>query len=279
MIRNWHQWKLLGTKERKKNFDHRSHHVNSFSWFCQYKSKEIREHTLRCLREEVGLGSPPMKNYTNENESINAFLKESVNYKKQQWAVFNQKMKKLVEQQQREVEKAVIGCGKYRLRPEYIFLAVDEEKLFRMTEAQRLRHLKKLITCSIRDSQQACSTNTSNDDVQQNSHDITVGQFRLGEANSLSVSYEEAITDTRIPKEIAERIWAKAVILTTESNAITFAPGLGTQHRMVKSTSGPSPYLVIAKESEYKCDEKCLQYKSLSICSHTVAVAESNGEL
>jgi len=31
--------------------------------------------------------------------------------------------------------------------------------------------------------------------------------------------------------------------------------------------------------SEYKCDDKCPQYKSLKICSHTVAAAGSNGDI
>ena len=69
-------------------------------------------------------------------------------------------------------------------------------------------------------------------------------------------------------------------MLITESNAITFAPGFGKRDRMVKSTSGLSPHLVIAtKEFQYKCDDKCPKYKSLSLCLHRVTAAESNGEL
>lgn len=66
-------------------FSDRKSHKPLFSWFTQYKAKEFKEHTLRCLREEVGLGSPPKAYYTNDNESINSLLKESTNYKKQQW--------------------------------------------------------------------------------------------------------------------------------------------------------------------------------------------------
>ena len=40
---------------------------------------------------------------------------------------------------------------------------------------------------------------------------------------------------------------------------------------MVKSKSGSTLY-------HYKCDDRCPQHKSLHICSHTVAAAESNGE-
>ena len=62
-------------------------------------AREFREHTLCSLRENADLGSPRKAFYTNGNESINAVLKECVNYKKQQWGIFNQKMKKAVEQQ------------------------------------------------------------------------------------------------------------------------------------------------------------------------------------
>lgn len=76
--------------------DRKSHQAQYFSWFNKYKAKEFREHTLRFVREEASLGSPPKAFYTNDNESINAVLKEHVDYKKQQWGVLNQKMKKLL---------------------------------------------------------------------------------------------------------------------------------------------------------------------------------------
>ena len=112
------------------------------------------------------------------------------------------------------------------------------------------------------------------------SHDITVGQFQLGQINSLSVLCEDATVATRLPKETIEGIWTKAAMLKSDSNAITFAPGCGKKDRMVKSMSKVSPHLVtVTKNSQYKCDESCLQHKSLAVCSHVVAAAESNGDL
>ena len=67
--------------------DCKSHRVQFFSWFMKYKAHEFREYTLCFLREEAGLGSPLKAFYTNDSESINAVLKERVDYKKQQWAV------------------------------------------------------------------------------------------------------------------------------------------------------------------------------------------------
>ena len=201
------------------------------------------------------MGSPPKPYYTNDNESINSLLKETINYKKkQQWGMFNDKMKKLVEQQQREVEKAVTNCGRFRLQSEYSFLAVAEDKWFRMIEEQRIQHLKKFKTCSVRQMDQMDQESFSSQPGHSlQSHDITVGQFQLGQINSLSVSCEDATVATRLPKETVEGIWTKAAMLKSDSNAVTFAPGCGKKDRMVKSMSKVSPHLVtVTKNSQYK---------------------------
>ncbi len=130
--------------------DRKAHQTNFHTWFVKYKAEEFRRCTLRSLREDVGLGSPPVGFYPNDSESINALLKESLNYKKQQWAIFNEKMKKIVDQQQQEVEKSIIGYGEYQLRGHYSFLAVPEEKWFSMSKEQRMQCIKKLNTCTVR---------------------------------------------------------------------------------------------------------------------------------
>ena len=51
---------------------------------------------------------------------------------------------------------------------------------------------------------------------------------------------------------------------------------------MVQSYGGSAPHLAKvrgASQANYVCDEKCPQFKSLHICAHTVAAAETNGAL
>ena len=49
---------------------------------------------------------------------------------------------------------------------------------------------------------------------------------------------------------------------------------------MVESRGGKRPHLVISgKGGQFKCDKDCLNYKSIGICSHTVAVAHINNKL
>ena len=91
------------------------------------------------------------------------------------------------------------------------------------------------------------------------------------------MSHKEAFATTKVPHATAEAIWNKATVLIGEENAVVVAPGCGPKDKMVKSKSGTVPHLVTA--TKYKCDDKCPQYKSLSICSHTVAAAQFNSEV
>ena len=82
-----------------------------------------------------------------------------------------------------------------------------------------------------------------------------------------------------VPRSVLDGIWEKAFELATDPNAIASAPGYDKGHT-VKSSSGRRPHLVMAKnKGQYCCDSDCGNHKSLGICSHSVAVAEIDGEL
>ena len=59
--------------------------------------------SITCIRENVGLGSPPTIFTTNASESINSVLKKQVGYKKTQWPEFVKEMKQLVDAQRSEI--------------------------------------------------------------------------------------------------------------------------------------------------------------------------------
>ena len=56
-----------------------------FRYFKQHKAPVIRHNMLRCYRETVGLGSPPAAYRTNASESVNAVIKQHVQYKASHW--------------------------------------------------------------------------------------------------------------------------------------------------------------------------------------------------
>jgi hypothetical protein len=94
---------------------------------------------------------------------------------------------------------------------------------------------------------------------------------------------EDGIANTHLTKPTAEGIWKKAAMFVGEEKAIVSAPGFGPNDKMVKSKSGTTPHLVTVAKSnkmvQYKCDDKCPQYKSVYICSHTIAAAELNRDV
>ena len=118
-------------------------------WFLANKSHVIRDNMLRPIREECGLGCPPEPFTTNASESINAMLKRKVNYKRSKFPTFVDKVKELIKEQQKEVERAVIGRGKYKLEYQYQSLGVPESKWFVMTSQQRNTHLSKLQSAAL----------------------------------------------------------------------------------------------------------------------------------
>lgn len=130
--------------------DRKQYSPHFHTWFMKHKAEIFCDHTLRPLREDVGLGSPLRPFYTNDNKSVNALLKECVAFKKQQWPMFNSKVKKYVDDLLNEMEKAIIGCGQYRLKPQYKHLGIPEETWFKMNAEQRLRHIKKFNFCQVR---------------------------------------------------------------------------------------------------------------------------------
>ena len=62
---------------------------------------------------------------------------------------FIQHLKAVIDEQIREVERAVIGWGKYCFKEQYSSLQVPETQWFRMTEKQWLDHMKKVSTAEV----------------------------------------------------------------------------------------------------------------------------------
>ena len=103
-----------------------SANIDSFlSWF-QTKSVVIKDTMLSTIREECGLSSPPVPFTTNACETANSMLKNHTNYKKSEIFEFLQKLKGLINEQEREIERAIVGRGKYELRPQYHLFSVLE---------------------------------------------------------------------------------------------------------------------------------------------------------
>ena len=98
--------------------------------------------------------------------------------------------------------------------------------------------------------------------------------------HTLSCDVTNASEKLDVPLLCLQGIWSKAEKLLTKKEAIVPAPGQVPEARMVLSYSGKVPHMVTPNKSRsFCCDSSCVNWKSLDICSHTVAVAEVNGKL
>ena len=234
------------------------------NWFQTFKVPVIRNSMIQPVREECGLGSPPAQFTTNASETANYMLKHKVDYKRSELPEFLHKFKELIQEQEREVEKAVIGRGKFELRTQYRSWYVPESKWFTMTTSQREQHLRKFSEASLSDVSQ--SDNSAKDGTPH----ISVGR----DSSTLSVRIEVFANAVRVPINSLEGIWNKASELLKTENAIVPAPG-NPNAKLVLSYKGPRPHLVTQKkDGNFVCDSDCPNWKGLGICAHAIAVAE-----
>ena len=63
---------------------------------------------LKTVRTEAGIGSPPQPFTTNASETTNSVIKAHVAYKHIQLMEFVNHLKDVVDEQEREVERAVV---------------------------------------------------------------------------------------------------------------------------------------------------------------------------
>ena len=109
LLQSWHALESSSIANMDKFID----------YFSSRKVAVIRDSMLRQVREECGLGCPPDNFTTNASESVNAMLKHKVNYKRNELPVFIEKVRELIKEQQQEVERAIIGRGKFQFREHY----------------------------------------------------------------------------------------------------------------------------------------------------------------
>ena len=221
-------------------------------WFVKHCRDVIVKYMLPYVREKAGLGSPPSPYYTNEVESKNKVLKEKVEYKSCQLPEFVEKINDLIVEQKNEVERAIISTGEYRIRKEYSHLAVESSRWFKMNREQRQRKIDRFMKTVVTDNNERPSTS--------------------------SLASPCPLDSLELPSQLKESMMVKANDLANDETAIVQAPGDDSAW-IVRSYHGKRPHYVKASKSSFSCDEQCLSYKSMKVCSHTLAVAMKTDSL
>ena len=255
-------------------------------WFKQYKGNLLKKKMLKPVRTKAGLGNQPLQFTTNASESINAVLKRKVGYKKSELPEFLDELRKVIDEQEHELERAVINKGKYRLGVQHRKLEILESHWFmKMSLTQRESHIKKVLSLQVGSKivpPRARLSVALNDGDHSNKPSCSRQLFPQSQSSErmLSIDVSQFCESVLIPRSVLDAIWRKGNELLNDSNSICMVPGGNSKDRIVKSSSGPRPHIVTAKKKgQYTCDGECPNWKSLRVCSHTVAAAEDNNDL
>lgn len=232
------KWKLLDSKE---NGD-----VSQFvQWFQCHKGATIRSTMLKPVRVKAGMGDNPPAFSTNASESINAVLKHKVEYKRNELPDFLDKLREVMEEQEREVERAVVDCGKYKFQERFRNLQKSEHEWYtKMSFTQRSTHLKRVQSTCV--TQSKSKVKSANKTSKATCSRKLVSEFDKVRG-SLTVAVEEFSDIVMTPSQTLHAIWKKASQLLTESGAVCYAPA-SQLHCMVKSSSNPRPHLISIKK-------------------------------
>ena len=221
-----------------------------------------------------------------------------MDYRRSELHKFVEKMQCLVDEQEKELERAVCHRGKYRFRPAYQHLEVEEVHWFNMTPEMRRKHLQKVHGTTLAydarafpaltPCEQQCGTSSS-DGKRRKSSDVTERTTSIARNSPSCHSEEESDRSAlsieviifahtvKTPEPVLQGIWKEAAELVTNPCKMYFAPGCSPLARMVESTSGNKSHLVSpGKGGKFTCDSECPNYKSFATCSHVIAVAEVN---
>lgn len=105
---------------------------------------------LRPKRRQGGLGDPPIAFTTNASESVNALLKNQVEYKKSDVPVFLDNLQAAIDEQQKEIERAIIDKGKYKFKEKFRTLVKNEDDWFlKMSLTQKENHIERVASVSL----------------------------------------------------------------------------------------------------------------------------------
>ena len=275
-------------------------------YFDVYIAQEMKEKMILSVRRQAGLGDDFF--FDNASESINHRYKVSIRNEK---ATFNPTGARdlnctmaeagkiyhnMLEQTRRNIHRAIIGLGPYRLAPEFADRTISPTSWNKLSEKEKTARLKWLdpkykgttssatstaskklctdvdLTDSSTENQRHAIVDLTDSDLKANQPTVVsaMGSQHATLANDGDKSFLGEFEKANLP-EIFKGSWANAEKIIS-SQGIGKAPGISNA-RVVVSTSSAEFHRVSLdnKGCPTKCD--CTRFKELRLCAHVLAVA------
>ena len=112
-----------------------------YSYFLNYIAEDMKSMMIASVRKKTGFDDSFF--YNNDPESMNNCIKTRMEKKKLSWSECVQQLKGMSEEQERNINRALIHEGPYRIRPECQRLIIPVEKWLALSKEQKERKLKE----------------------------------------------------------------------------------------------------------------------------------------
>lgn len=260
------------------------------SWFVRYQAQDVKEMLLYPVRRDIGLGYDFY--YNNDPESVHRNIKSRQNYKATEMPTVVENIRKEKDANLCYVEDAIIGNGPFELAPEAAHFQVDQYSwTYQWSEGKRKKHLQKfnqaLSTGPSRLPTATQETQDSNEveEAQMESEEVHEVEDKTaceetgekGDQTSTTVSLSVSFCETGLSVVFLPSYKKAANLFLDETLNIVKAPG-NHEGFLVASDSEATPYFVAVKENG-ACICQCRGFKSASLCSHSLAVADHTIQL
>ena len=205
---------------------------------------------------------------------MNHVIKIEVDLKESKLPILISHLKKVADEHQQLVMKAIICKEEWKFTHWYQSLQVDERVWFStMTKEARLNHVRKVQSSKYEVSSNYVSLQFGSSSKCSSSED------GRSSTTKLTVSCD-MLKDVDISLTTLQGIRKKSDSLLSNNHVMQVSWSDNGKDRLVKSSSSDIPHLVKVKKNN--CTyfyHKCPMYAGFSICSHVVASAEDNGNL
>ena len=259
-----------------------------YDWFIANCKDAVKTTMLKSLRVAAGLGNPPQPYYTNDVECHNNVIKQQTNYRAQELPQFIDSMKRMIENQKKEVERAIVGMGEYKISSEFSELQVDTRNFFQMSEAQREKVIKRFYSARFKTIPDEVATNQTAKNVRsaecESCDDATkFDNSTIHDSSDSDCSKEECDDNpllqlSSLPEYVADKIWSESQQLAMSKNSVCISPGCSDGSAWLVQSNNESrhrPFFVECKKNGHiVCEQSCMLFHSCNICAHTVAVAK-----
>ena len=259
-------------------------------FFRVHKLQLVKNCMSAKVRTSAGLGYPPDVYTQNANECMNSVIKRDMKGKKLSPKEAAQAIEACAREQESQVKLALIGVGELRLADGYKEFQIQQNKFYAMSSSQRSINVAKFHKAAVKVHEipqtYAVHRETSPPFVATS---VSTGGAEISLPWSTSTACETNLCKLSVqphhskivypPYSVVEEMFQDASAMVT-GDRILQAPGASSTYIVINKADVKNPFIINMGGNKIECSsEKCVRFQAYGICTHTIAVAETSGNL